>query len=42
VLDRHAGHVSAISSVDDALQWDGWARNEARGLDVAATRQPQT
>lgn len=42
VLDRHAGHVSAISSVDDALHWDGWARNEARGLDVAATRQPQT
>ncbi|HEX2123243.1 MAG TPA: 1-deoxy-D-xylulose-5-phosphate reductoisomerase, partial [Thermoanaerobaculia bacterium] len=42
VLDRHAGHVSAISSVDDALQWDGWARNEARGLDVAANRQPQT
>jgi 1-deoxy-D-xylulose-5-phosphate reductoisomerase len=36
VLDRHAGHVSAIGSVDDALQWDEWARNEARGIDVAA------
>ncbi|HJQ40172.1 MAG TPA: 1-deoxy-D-xylulose-5-phosphate reductoisomerase [Thermoanaerobaculia bacterium] len=35
VLERHAGDVSAIASVDDALHWDGWARNEARGLDVA-------
>jgi 1-deoxy-D-xylulose-5-phosphate reductoisomerase len=35
VLERHAGNVSGISSVDDALAWDGWARNEARGLDVA-------
>lgn len=35
VLDRHAGNVAAITSVDDALQWDAWARNEARGIDVA-------
>lgn len=35
VLERHAGRVSEIASVDDALHWDGWARNEARGLDVA-------
>jgi len=35
VLDRHAGNVAAIASVDDALQWDAWARNEARGIDVA-------
>jgi 1-deoxy-D-xylulose-5-phosphate reductoisomerase len=35
VLERHAGSVSEIASVDDALHWDGWARNEARGLDVA-------
>ena len=38
VLDRHAGQVSAIHSVDDALAWDGWARNEARGIDVAVRR----
>jgi 1-deoxy-D-xylulose-5-phosphate reductoisomerase len=35
VLERHAGGVTAIGSVDDALRWDGWARNEARGIDVA-------
>lgn len=35
VLERHAGSVSPISSVDEALHWDGWARNEARGIDVA-------
>ena len=35
VLERHAGNVSEIASVDDALEWDGWARNEARGVDVA-------
>jgi len=38
VLERHAGNVSEIASVDDALHWDGWARNEARGLDVAVRR----
>jgi len=37
VLDRHAGKAAAIGSVDDALQWDAWARNEARGIDVAKT-----
>ncbi len=35
VLDRHAGRISAIRSIDDALHWDGWARNEARAIDVA-------
>jgi 1-deoxy-D-xylulose-5-phosphate reductoisomerase len=35
VLDRHAGRVAPITSVDDALAWDGWAREEARGIDVA-------
>jgi len=38
VLDRHAGSVAEIGSVDDALQWDAWARNEARGTDVAVSR----
>jgi 1-deoxy-D-xylulose-5-phosphate reductoisomerase len=38
VLDRHAGNVAAIDSVDDALHWDAWARNEARGTDVAVSR----
>ncbi|HKR65635.1 MAG TPA: 1-deoxy-D-xylulose-5-phosphate reductoisomerase [Thermoanaerobaculia bacterium] len=38
VLDRHAGNVRAISSVEDALAWDSWARNEARGIDVAVRR----
>jgi 1-deoxy-D-xylulose-5-phosphate reductoisomerase len=35
VLDRHAGHVCAIGSVEEALRWDAWARNEARGIHVA-------
>jgi 1-deoxy-D-xylulose-5-phosphate reductoisomerase len=38
VLERHAGNVSAIRSVEDALEWDSWARNEARGTDVAVRR----
>jgi 1-deoxy-D-xylulose-5-phosphate reductoisomerase len=38
VLDRHSGSVAPIDNVDDALQWDGWARNEARGIDVAVRR----
>jgi 1-deoxy-D-xylulose-5-phosphate reductoisomerase len=35
VIDRHAAHVSAISTVEDALAWDAWGRNEAAGTDVA-------
>lgn len=38
VLDRHAGSIAPIHSVDDALGWDAWARNEARGIDVAVKR----
>jgi 1-deoxy-D-xylulose-5-phosphate reductoisomerase len=34
VLERHAGAVAPITTVEDALHWDGWARNEARGIDV--------
>lgn len=39
VLEKHAGHVTPIASIDDALHWDTWARNEARGIDVALTRK---
>lgn len=38
VLDVHAASVHPIASVEDALEWDGWARNEARGIDVAIRR----
>jgi len=38
VIDKHARQVTAITSIDDALHWDGWARNEARGTVVAMTR----
>jgi 1-deoxy-D-xylulose-5-phosphate reductoisomerase len=38
VLERHSGSVHAIHSVEEALSWDGWARNEARGIDVAIRR----
>ena len=38
VLERHAGSVAPITSVQDALHWDTWARNEARGIDVAIRR----
>jgi len=38
VLDRHASAVAPIHGIDDALQWDHWARNEARGIDVAVSR----
>ncbi|HKO58943.1 MAG TPA: 1-deoxy-D-xylulose-5-phosphate reductoisomerase [Thermoanaerobaculia bacterium] len=41
VLERHAGAVAPIGSVDDALRYDAWARNEARGIDVAAGVRPQ-
>jgi 1-deoxy-D-xylulose-5-phosphate reductoisomerase len=38
VLEKHAGQVRPIGSVEDALAWDQWARNEARGIDVAVRR----
>jgi len=38
VLDRHAGGTEPIDTVEDALRWDRWARNEARGIDVAVRR----
>jgi 1-deoxy-D-xylulose-5-phosphate reductoisomerase len=38
VLERHAGRVVPIATVEDALYWDEWARNEARGIDVALRR----
>jgi 1-deoxy-D-xylulose-5-phosphate reductoisomerase len=42
VLDLHAGHVSPIRSIEDALEWDRWARNEARGIDVAGVTAQST
>ena len=39
VLDRHAPAAAPIETIEDALQWDRWARNEARGIDVALTRK---
>jgi 1-deoxy-D-xylulose-5-phosphate reductoisomerase len=39
VLDRHARGATPIETIEDALQWDRWARNEARGIDVALTRK---
>jgi 1-deoxy-D-xylulose-5-phosphate reductoisomerase len=39
VIDKHARNVTAIKTLDDALHWDGWARNEARGIDVAVQRR---
>jgi 1-deoxy-D-xylulose-5-phosphate reductoisomerase len=38
VLDRHAGQVAPVETVDEALRWDAWARNQARGIDVAVRR----
>lgn len=38
VLERHAGNNQPIRTVEDALEWDRWARNEARGIDVAVER----
>jgi 1-deoxy-D-xylulose-5-phosphate reductoisomerase len=35
VLDRHAGRIAPINTVEDALAWDGWARKEARTIVVA-------
>jgi 1-deoxy-D-xylulose-5-phosphate reductoisomerase len=38
VLERHSSQISAITSVEEAMHWDRWARNEARGIDVAIRR----
>ncbi len=38
VLEKHDAHVSPITSIEEALHWDSWARNEARGIDVAILR----
>ena len=35
VMERHGGNVSPLRTVEDALEWDRWARNEARGITVA-------
>ncbi|HXG59547.1 MAG TPA: 1-deoxy-D-xylulose-5-phosphate reductoisomerase [Thermoanaerobaculia bacterium] len=38
VLDRHAAEVAPITTVEDALAWDAWARNEARRIAVPNSR----
>ena len=38
VIDKHASGVRPVTSLEDALHWDEWSRNEARGIDVALTR----
>ena len=37
VLGRHLPRKAPIGSVEDALEWDRWARNEARGIDVGTS-----
>jgi 1-deoxy-D-xylulose-5-phosphate reductoisomerase len=34
VLERHLPSRATLGSIEDALEWDRWARNEARGVDV--------
>jgi len=38
VLELHAPEAAAIDSIDDALRFDAWARNIARGIEVAVSR----
>jgi 1-deoxy-D-xylulose-5-phosphate reductoisomerase len=38
VLERHLPARAPLASIDDALEWDRWARNEARGVDVGVKR----
>jgi 1-deoxy-D-xylulose-5-phosphate reductoisomerase len=38
VMERHAASVSAIDTIEDALEWDAWARNEAATLNVSLSR----
>jgi 1-deoxy-D-xylulose-5-phosphate reductoisomerase len=35
VMEQHAKNVSPLNSVEDAIGWDAWARNAARGIAVA-------
>jgi len=37
VMERHTPSLSAIDSMEDALGWDRWARNEAEGTVVASS-----
>ncbi|MEO8216885.1 MAG: 1-deoxy-D-xylulose-5-phosphate reductoisomerase [Acidobacteriota bacterium] len=36
VLDRHVAQISPIRSLEDALYWDAWGRNEAAAVNVGA------
>jgi 1-deoxy-D-xylulose-5-phosphate reductoisomerase len=37
VMDRHAAEVTPVRTVEDAVYWDGWARNAAREIVVGTT-----
>jgi 1-deoxy-D-xylulose-5-phosphate reductoisomerase len=39
VVDRHAGGISAIDSIEEVLAWDGWARNEAAAVVVEPVKR---
>ena len=37
VMERHAGSVTPVKTLEDAVYWDGWARNAARETAVSST-----
>jgi 1-deoxy-D-xylulose-5-phosphate reductoisomerase len=37
VMERHAREVTPVKTVEDAVLWDGWARNAARETVVASS-----
>jgi 1-deoxy-D-xylulose-5-phosphate reductoisomerase len=37
VMERHAREVTPVKTVEDAVHWDGWARNAARETVVASS-----
>ena len=38
VLEKHLPERATLASIEDALAWDSWARDEARAVDVAVER----
>ena len=37
VVERHAGNVAQLHVIQDVLDWDGWARNQAGSIAVPQT-----